>query len=234
MVRIGSAVVVMSLFATAGCGIGAKDPITYLDPTSSLAAVVAVTPQLREDVRKALGDGAGLFRSDADRRRYAEHVAAPLANRYISARMPFVDDQTRSELMAVVAERVMETVASGDDCMRPIEGRDNSMVSGIGDHRMKPILVDIATRPTVANPTVASSDQIRVAIDANLPEMARRSGLDAQRMRSLLDGGSPASVEERCRMFAGVIGTFAALPPGTGAPMLRAFDNGVREEPAQE
>ena len=221
--RLLALVAPAALIASAGCSSGPPDPVRDLGEDSALGTLIADNPELEAKVVEGMSDGAGMFASDDDRKRYAESVAGPIVNEHMKPRMAALNDEMLSRLSAVTSQRVLETISSGDDCMRPIEGRDNSLVSGLGEERMKPILLDIAKMVPDPSARVASKEELVISHIRYADEIANRGGLEFARLMSLLQGQEASDKVERCRMAAGVLGAFAALPPSQGGPLLRAL-----------
>tara|TARA_B100000929_G_scaffold280774_1_gene259112 strand:- start:449 stop:1132 length:684 start_codon:yes stop_codon:yes gene_type:complete len=214
-----------AIFATGACSSGPQDPVSDLGEDSSLGALLAQNPAVEAEVIKAMGDGAGMFRSNAERKQYAAHIAGPIVNEFMKPKMANLNDEMISRLSAVIAERVMETVASGDDCMRPLKGGDNSLTSGLGEERTKQIMLDIAKMEPDLEARTAPKQLLAVYFLSRSDEIAERGGMDPNVLREVLHGSRSPSTEEQCRMAAGSMAMFAALPPEEGAPLLRAMQS---------
>tara|TARA_B100000929_G_scaffold288852_2_gene278182 strand:+ start:3280 stop:3963 length:684 start_codon:yes stop_codon:yes gene_type:complete len=212
-----------AIFTTSACSSGPQDPVRDLGEDSSLGALLAQNPEVEAKVIEAMGDGAGMFRSEADRKQYAAHIAGPIVNEFMKPKMDNLNDEMVSRISDVISQRVMETVVSGDDCMRPLRGGDNSLTSGLGEERTKQIFLDIAKMEPDLEARTAPKHLLAVYFLSRSDEIADRAGMDANILREVLNGSRPPTTEEQCRVAAGAMAMFADMPPEEGAPLLRAM-----------
>lgn len=213
----------IALLTLSACSSGLQDPVADIGSDTALGALLDQDEALEAQVIEAMGDGPGMFASEDGRREYAQGVAVPIVEKHMAPRMAALNDEMLSRLSRVISERVLETIASGDDCMRPLEARDSSLVSGFGEERMKPILLDIAKMEPAPDARVATNQEIAAYHLMNAANIEQRGGMDEGRLVAILQGSPPRDQVEQCRMLAGVLSTFSALPAEEGGPLLRGL-----------